>query len=78
MQRVVIDARPANRWFDAPPSTSLPSGSAFARIQASSAKGLYFSGLDLKDFFYHLALPEELSDFFSFPQLRPVFYTGTV
>ena len=44
-QRLVVDARPASFFFNPPPPTSLPSGSAFTRMKAGK-DGLYVSGLD--------------------------------
>ena len=49
MLRVVIDAWPANFFFEPPPTTSLPTGAAFSRIPSTS-EGMHFSGLDLKVF----------------------------
>ena len=41
-------------------STELPTGTSFANLVASRDEGVYFGGLDLKDYFYHLSLPAEL------------------
>ena len=71
-QRLVVDARPADLYFGPPPATSLPSGSSFSRI-AATEKGMFFSGLDLRDFFYHLSLPDELCPYFQLPPIRAYF-----
>ena len=63
-QRLVVDARVSNQWFSTPPSTQLPTGSAFAQVQGS---GFCVGGLDLKDAFYNLGLPESLQDLFCLP-----------
>lgn len=68
-QRVVIDARPANCFFACPPKTQLPTGSSFARVRAGDL-GLFYSGLDLRDFFYQLSPPEALQPNFQLPRIR--------
>ena len=58
-QRLVVDARLASCHFAEPPSTALlPTGAAFSQIRADHTRGLFFGGLDLRDYFYHLTLPE--------------------
>lgn len=68
-QRLVIDARWANCHFRQPPRARLPSGSALASVR-SSASGFYCSCTDVKDFFYHLLLPERLRGLFHLPEIR--------
>ena len=56
-QRLVVDARLANYCcYSEPPSTALPTGAAFSQIRADHARGLFFGGLDLRVYFYHLTL----------------------
>ena len=66
-QRLVLDARIANLYFAAPPRTSLPSGASLSAIRVDREVGLFFSGLDLREYFYHLRLPEELRGYFHLP-----------
>ena len=66
-QRLVVDARLANCYFAEPPSTALPTGAAFSQIRADHTRGLFFGGLDLRDYFYHLTLPEALRPYFMMP-----------
>ena len=56
-QRLVVDARTANQHFRDPPGTQLPMGTTFTSLCAERSEGMFFGGLDLKDYFYHLELP---------------------
>lgn len=68
-QRMVIDARKSNLWFDTPHKVSLATGSAFARIQVDDGPPVQVGGVDISDAFYRIELPSEFRDLFALPPL---------
>ena len=56
-------------FFEAPPSTRLPNGSAIYRLEVPCDEELFVSTLDVREYFYHLRLPEILRPFFHLPAL---------
>ena len=67
-QRLIIDARRANRLFKKPPSTTLGSVEAWGRLESDSE--IFFAQEDVRDFFYRLQIPKPLGEFFSLPPLN--------
>ena len=63
--RLIFDCRRTNDWFTVPRKVRLISGSSFALMDVSPTTCLYAGGLDVKDAFYRLELPEVLSPYFS-------------
>lgn len=68
-QRMVIDARKSNLWFDTPHKVSLATGSAFARIQVDDGPPVQVGGVDISDAFYRIEVPSEFRDLFALPPL---------
>lgn len=66
-QRLILDCRGVNRRFRSPPSMSLSAGYSWAQLQVPDHKQLYVAQSDIKDYFYSLAMPEELQTLFSMP-----------
>eukprot|EP00435_Cladocopium_sp_Y103_P028683 s382_g7.t1 len=69
-QRLIVDARLSNLWFDSPEPVSLATGSSFALIEVDSGPPIHLGGVDIADAFYHIGLPEEFRDLFSLKPLR--------
>lgn len=69
-QRMIVDARLSNLWFDSPEPVSLATGSSFALIEVDSGPPIHLGGVDIADAFYHIGLPEEFRDLFSLKPLR--------
>lgn len=59
-QRMVVDSRLANLWFDSPEKVQLATGSAFSRLEVDRGPAIEVGGVDIKDAFYRIELPEEL------------------
>ena len=71
-----LDTRDVNNFIRPPPSTKLPSAAAFSALETwelqSEDNGLpplHFSAGDVADYFYHIQVPEGLSDWFSLPAI---------
>ena len=62
-QRLIVDARRANRLFKKSPSTTLGSVEAWGRLESDSV--IFFAQEDVRDFFYRLQIPKALGEFFS-------------
>eukprot|EP00973_Karenia_brevis_P007804 1058203-Karenia_brevis.AAC.1 len=54
-----------NSSFIDPPSTALPSAAAFSNIETDRDRTFYFASADIKNCFYSLAVPDDLSDMFT-------------
>jgi hypothetical protein len=65
-QRIIFDTRVANCRFVDPPSTRLPSPSAFASLETEGGP-LYVASGDLDVAFYHMQLPRGMEHLFSLP-----------
>eukprot|EP00959_Pyramimonas_sp_CCMP1952_P294293 6155744-Pyramimonas_sp.AAC.1 len=63
---LIFDARVVNCSFRSPPSTRLPTPSAFASLEVPGGKCHIASG-DLETAFYHMEVPAGMSDLFSLP-----------
>ena len=89
--RLILDARPANELFVAPPGVSLLSAEGLSRIEFElpedvdprgpeaqellKGMGLHIGLADVKDCFHRMRLPRWLSDFFCLPEV-PAFVLG--
>ena len=71
--RVVVDARYANRYFVDAPHVSLPNASHIVRLQIANAQRqpLQAAKSDLSDFYHHLGLPTWMQPYFALPALTP-------
>ena len=67
-QRLIVDARRANKIFKKPPSTVLGSVEAWGRLECEEDE-LFIAQEDVKDFFYRLQIPKDLGEFFAFPPI---------
>jgi hypothetical protein len=63
-QRLIVDARAANRHFRAPPSTCLSTAEQLADIRTTHDGDLFFGFLDIMDCFYRYVIDEEYSQYF--------------
>ena len=69
-QRLVVDCRHSNLYFEEPEHTSLPTAASFSPLELGPADQLHVVQFDLKDAFYQMELPEELAHFFCLPAVR--------
>ena len=69
-QRLVIDSRLANLWFEKPEKVKLATGSSFAKIEVDSGPPIEVGGVDIADAFYNIELLPELREFFGLPAIR--------
>ncbi|CAK0821614.1 unnamed protein product [Prorocentrum cordatum] len=69
-QRLVIDARIPNCFFEEPDPVQLASGACFANLQLDAGPPLVLGGADIKVAFYAIAMPEELRDLFGFEPIK--------
>jgi hypothetical protein len=67
--RLILDARKSNVYFRRPPSRNNSSLAALGNVRVHQGDKLYASQYDVKDFFYRLAIPWELSKHFGLPAL---------
>ena len=63
-QRLVLDARRSNCWFTPSLPVSLASGDSLGALEVPPGQEFFIGHLDLKDAFYHLALPGPLQEYF--------------
>lgn len=63
--RLILDCRFSNCHFRSPDNVRLCSGEALSLLSVDESESLYAGGADLRDAFYHLALPERLRDLFT-------------
>ena len=68
--RVIIDARPANRFFRPAPHTPLPTPDLMARLRAHNKVAFYVGKSDLSNFYHNLRLPEWLIEYFGLPAVH--------
>lgn len=71
-QRLIIDARRANKLFRTPPSTILGSVDSWSRLEVAENHEVFLAQEDVKDYFYRLGIGEELSRFFALPEIDPM------
>ncbi|CAE7820938.1 unnamed protein product [Symbiodinium necroappetens] len=70
-QRLIIDARRANRLFRSPPSTCLGSVESWTRLEVEGGAPLFMAQEDVKDYFYRLGIDKRLGEYFSLPAIEP-------
>lgn len=68
-QRLILDCRGVNKRFRAPPAMSLAAGYTWSHLQIPKNKNLYVAQSDIKDYFYHLKMPDSLQPLFSMPSV---------
>ena len=61
--------RLANQCFSAPEHVELATGSSFARLEVDQGPAVEVGGVDIKDAFYQISLPESLRPYFA---LNPI------
>ena len=69
-QRMIVDARLSNLWFDAPEKVRLATGSSFSKIEVDAGPPIEVAGVDIADAFYRIELPTELRDLFALKGIR--------
>ncbi|CAK9013053.1 Reverse transcriptase domain-containing protein, partial [Durusdinium trenchii] len=67
--RLIVDARRSNAHFEEPSHVSLTTGDGLGALEFERDAQVTIAQADLKDAFYHLAMPERLRDYFT---LTPV------
>ena len=60
-QRFILDCRGVNRRFQPQPPLAMAAGSAWARVGLRQEDTLYIAQSDIKEYFYSLALPDNLN-----------------
>ena len=68
--RLILDARPANCYFVAPPRVRLPSPSHLASLRLTEDQPLYVAKLELSNFYHQLTLPQWMQPYFALPALN--------
>jgi hypothetical protein len=66
-QRLVIDARRSNLWFDSPEHVSLASGDSLSQLCLEHDEVMYVGQLDIENAFYNIELPVCLRQYFCLP-----------
>ena len=61
-QRLIVDARRANKLFAPPPSTVLGSVDAWSRLEAEDDAQVFLAQEDIRDCFYRLGIPQRLGE----------------
>ena len=69
-QRLVIDARRANRLFRTPPSTCLGSVDCYGRLEVEPGSTVFMAQEDVKDYFYRLGIEPSPGDYFALPKIN--------
>jgi hypothetical protein len=67
--RFILDCRQVNRRFQSPPPLALAAGSSWSNLVMPEKGTLYVAQSDIKDYFYSLALPEQLQPLFCLPPI---------
>lgn len=70
VDRLIIDARPANAVFVEPPSVQLPTPDLICNLSVQHDRPLYVAKVDLDNFYHRLRLPDWMRDFFALPPVR--------
>eukprot|EP00438_Fugacium_kawagutii_P003956 Skav200396 [mRNA] locus=scaffold1919:156792:162160:- [translate_table: standard] len=68
--RLILDCRMVNKRFRHPPGVALAAGSTWSQVALPAESTLWVAQSDIKDYFYSLAMPEPLRDFFCLPSIR--------
>ncbi len=69
--RLIIDAQPANRLFNAPPAVALPGPSHIVHLTVPRGERMYVGKSDLSNFYHHIGLPSWMQPYFCLPPLSP-------
>jgi hypothetical protein len=67
--RLIIDARPANRLFVDSPHVELANPSHLVQLQVPAGARMHTGKSDLSNFYHHLGLPRWMQPFFCLPPL---------
>lgn len=67
--RLIIDARAANRLFVDSPHVALPNPSHLVLMQVPAGTTMYSGKSDLSNFYHHLSMPAWLRPYFALPAL---------
>ena len=65
-QRLVVDCRAANRRFRPTPHLPMGTGAAWSELVLQPEQPFFIALSDIKDYFYCLAIPDDLCEFFAF------------
>eukprot|EP01094_Clydonella_sp_ATCC50884_P005289 TRINITY_DN1421_c1_g2_i1.p1 TRINITY_DN1421_c1_g2~~TRINITY_DN1421_c1_g2_i1.p1 ORF type:complete len:568 (+),score=28.44 TRINITY_DN1421_c1_g2_i1:1455-3158(+) len=65
--RLILDARPGNRWLHPPPNPELPRPECLAALELPSERDFFTGKMDLSNFYHSLQLPAVLQPFFALP-----------
>ncbi len=68
-QRLIIDARNANRMFPEPPKVELPNPDIFASVVMDPREELVITKSDMDNFYHRLGMPSWLSQYFGLPAI---------
>jgi hypothetical protein len=68
-ERLIIDARFANRLFVDSPHVALPNPSHLVQLSVPRGRRLYTGKSDLSNFYHHFGLPKWMRPFFALPPL---------
>lgn len=69
MQRLIIDARNANKAFSPPPNPDLPYPRILADLYLPKGSKLYVAKSDLDNYYHRLCLPMWTAEFFGLPAI---------
>ncbi len=69
-QRLVLDCRITNRRLKPAAPMASATGATWASLELPDHQQLYIAQSDLNKYFYHLAIPESLSEYFCLPPVR--------
>ncbi|CAE8634396.1 unnamed protein product [Polarella glacialis] len=67
--RLIFDCRTVNLRFKKAPKIAMGSGSSWASLEVAEGEQLWIAQSDIKDYFYSLALPAALAQFFCLPSI---------
>ena len=69
-QRLIIDARPANRVFADPPAVRLANPEVLAELQVPAGREFFVAKVDLDNFYHRLRTPTWMWEYFALPPVR--------
>lgn len=70
VDRLIIDARPANSVFVEPDPVKLPTPDLLANLCVDPSRRLFVAKVDLDNFYHRLRLPEWMRPYFALPPVR--------
>lgn len=68
--RLILNAKPANALFTAPPKTTLPNPGIVAQLLHAQPSQIFTCKTDMSNFFYQFRLPDAYLPFFALPPVR--------